>query len=228
MAQLSLLLVAGILAIAAAGCPDGKFAKWEKKYNKCLAKGFNSTLGCSADLNGKSLNEKKTATCEKLEKKLVKKCDYTCVEPTAAPTKAPTAAPTVAATLPASERAVCSDEFCYNAVGSGSVYLALGEQIWASDGSSYLEMQTDGNLVLRCANLDVIWSSGTYGNEVPKGMVFQSDGNLVLYNSERESLYSSGTHGEGGIVLVLQTDNNLVIYTADREAIWDSGTSGDC
>merc|ERR1711865_194075 len=113
MANLSLLLVAGIIAIAAAGCPSAKFSKWEKKYNNCLARGFNSTIGCSADLNGKTLKDKKNTWCQKLEKKLVKKCNYSClVDPTAAPapvpTNATTVAPTAVATLPASERAVCS------------------------------------------------------------------------------------------------------------------------
>jgi len=217
MAHLSLLLVAGIIAMtAAAGCP----AKLVSKYEGCLAKGFKSTIGCSAELDGKSLNDKKTEACQKFEDKLVKKCDYTC--------PAVIKVPTAAATLPASERAVCSGHVCYNAKGTGDVYLAPGNQIWAGDRSSYLEMQTDGNLVLRCANLDIIWSSKTYESDVPNGMVFQSDGNLVLYDAGGEDIFDTGTYGKGGTRLQLQRDNNLVIYTNGVEPLWSTKTDGKC
>lgn len=127
---------------------------------------------------------------------------------------------------------------------------------WVS-GSSHpspdrIEMQSDGNLVVRSKTNQAIWASGTNGNPNAQ-LVMQSDGNLVIYSSGGAPLWSTGTtrHPDGPIYvnkniykrntmmvgqqletpdrryrLIFQYDGNLVLRTAENKPIWASNTAG--
>ena len=64
-------------------------------------------------------------------------------------------------------------------------------------GSSILNMQGDGNLVLYRDGL-AKWASGTKGKGMGHYQLYmRSDGNLVVYDSTKKALWTSGTHGKG-------------------------------
>ena len=133
--------------------------------------------------------------------------------------------------------ASCTPSNCYNARGEGEVTLENEKQLVAPDGSSHLDMQDNGNLVLYCTvSGKVIWSSGTNENTVKDGVRFLADGNLVIYDDEDnkiwEAINSDETEKMGGMSLELQNDNNLVIYViddaGDKRAAWSTESNGDC
>lgn len=100
-----------------------------------------------------------------------------------------------------------------------------GERIWSCNGSYYLEMQTDGNLVLyKASNGRALWSSGTFGS-TGYAAIMQPDGNLVVYDMFDQPLASTGTFGRPGAYLAVQDDGNLVVYTQDAVALWASNTA---
>jgi hypothetical protein len=102
---------------------------------------------------------------------------------------------------------------------------------------SYLEMQTDGNLVLyhSCTGMygpyHAVWASNTQ-YEGSYAMM-QSDGNLVVYNAYRGAVWASGTYGNTDAWLAIQSDGNLVIYAPPDppnvayylHPIWTTGTN---
>jgi len=101
--------------------------------------------------------------------------------------------------------------------------LAPNEKLLSCDGRFQLQMQTDGNLVLRVVDYVGLWDSKTYGNS-PSGLVMQDDGNLVVYSTEGTALWHIGTHGNPGAYLRLQDDGNLVVYRG-AQALWNTGTN---
>jgi len=98
-----------------------------------------------------------------------------------------------------------------------------GEQLWSCNGRYFLEMQTDGNLVLYTMSRRALWSSGTYGSTAYIS-VMQPDGNFVVYDLFDQALTSTGTYGRPGAYLAVQDDGNLVVYSTDGVARWASGT----
>lgn len=100
--------------------------------------------------------------------------------------------------------------------------LAPNERLLSCDGTYQLQMQTDGNLVLRVVDYVGLWDSKTHGN-TPSGLAMQEDGNLVVYATDGTALWHAGTHGNPGAYLHLQDDGNLVIYR-NGVALWHTGT----
>jgi len=101
-------------------------------------------------------------------------------------------------------------------------------------GASSLVMQSDGNLVIRTADGQPLWSSGTAGTGSNNRLVVQGDGNMVVYTDTNRAVWSSGvasaTLSDGQalnpgqqlvvrqnvsprlVKLVMQRDGNLVEY----------------
>ena len=99
--------------------------------------------------------------------------------------------------------------------------LAPGEVMFSCDGRFQMEMQTDGNIVMRVVDYVALWTSGTHGTS-PSGLVMQEDGNLVLYSTDGSVIWHLGTHGNAGAYLALQDDGNLVLYRGST-ALWNTG-----
>lgn len=129
-----------------------------------------------------------------------------------------------------------------------------GSQTWAVDTPnalvSGLEIQDDGNLVLKDTGGIALWTSGTIGYNgnthratyglnsgqvilpgefIRSGnwkyhLILQGDGNLVLYPPSGPALWSSATNS--GTLLGMQGDGNLVLYNANKVAVWHTGTNG--
>jgi len=121
----------------------------------------------------------------------------------------------------------CHQAKCHNHAGKKNVFLKPGQRLTAENGSSYLIMQEDGNLVLYCTKDNrVAWASNTRGKNE---LVFQEDGNLVMYSRDpkREVKWQAGSHNKGAIRLHLQNDGNLVIYNAEKD-VWATNTNGKC
>lgn len=100
--------------------------------------------------------------------------------------------------------------------------LAGGDKIYSCNGQSYLNMQTDGNLVLyRASDNYPLWHSGTY-NHPGSFAIMQSDGNLVIYEKGvgSNSLWDSGTYSSPGAFLAVQDDLNMVINSPNGIPVW--------
>ena len=105
--------------------------------------------------------------------------------------------------------------------------LSAGQTIPSTNGDVFLDMQTDGNLVLYTSSNSPIWSTGTNGTGNNNRLVMQTDGNLVVYTSSNQAVWQSHTYGSGSSNhIAVQTDGNAVIYTSSGQAVWQSGTSG--
>jgi parallel beta-helix repeat protein len=92
------------------------------------------------------------------------------------------------------------------------------------DGRFALNLQGDGNLVLR-EGATALWSSATAGQPSAE-LLMQADGNLVLYSVTGTPLWSTATSGNPGARLVVQNDGNLVVYSPSpgNTPLWSSGT----
>lgn len=113
--------------------------------------------------------------------------------------------------------------FCQvpNTVYVGDSFQYSGILIRSSDKRYTLNLQEDGNIVLKKRN-DAVWSSRTNGKAV-KVLAFQKDGNFVLYGYQG-AIWSSNTANRNGTKLVLQNDGNLVIYDSFGNGIWSTNT----
>lgn len=96
-----------------------------------------------------------------------------------------------------------------------------GQVLYSCDERFQLQLQTDGNIVLRVVDYVALWTSQTYGTS-PSGLVMQEDGNLVLYGTDGAPIWHISTHGHPGAYLVLQDDGNLVVYEGDKP-LWNTG-----
>ena len=114
--------------------------------------------------------------------------------------------------------------------------LLPGDRFEGEDGTT-LDMQTDGNLVLRGAppSRPVLWSSRTDGRP-GAGAVMQPDGNFVVYSSEatgRVPLFNTGTVTGGSLdftyLLVEDTEASVRISPHDGAALslWGSNWASD-
>jgi hypothetical protein len=95
--------------------------------------------------------------------------------------------------------------------------LLPGQSLSSPNGTYFLIMQTDGNLVEYNTSGSVFWSSGTNGKGVTQ-MVMQSDGNLVLYKGSTV-VWASNTQGHAGGVLSVG-DNGAVEITVGSSVVW--------
>lgn len=137
--------------------------------------------------------------------------------------------------------------------GDGNLVLYHGGQALFHTGTNgnpgaYVQMQNDGNLVVRSTENAALWASRTvadYGFAFTEGtdrfngrmnsgwyltsrngkfrLVMQGDGNLVLYSGSR-ALWHTGTNGNPGAYFLVQADGNLVVYSSANKALWHSRT----
>lgn len=103
-----------------------------------------------------------------------------------------------------------------NVLGAGQKLLA-GQSLAAPNGTYYLLMQGDGNLVVY-GPAGALWSSQTQGSGAYA--IMQSDGNLVVYRGSTP-LWWSQTSGSGARA-VMQDDGNFVIYQGSVP-LWYTG-----
>ena len=104
----------------------------------------------------------------------------------------------------------------------GDIRLDINESLDSSDGRYSLNLQTDGNLVLRNKDGKTLWASGTNNGQ---RLVIGSDGNLVLYTRADTAAWKTGTSGSGAVKVVMQSDGNLVLRTGSGNAVWTTGTA---
>jgi hypothetical protein len=125
-------------------------------------------------------------------------------------------------TPPPSPSIATSGSDCMTSTG----VLSAGASITSQNGSYWILMQGDGNLVLYDGGFNPLWASGTAGMG-SSYLVMQDDGNLVVYrDSDRGVTWSSMTNGTGPSTLVVQNDGNVVVYAnADGRPVWASGTA---
>lgn len=102
--------------------------------------------------------------------------------------------------------------------------LRTGRSLYSSDGSYRLDMQEDGNLVLRNVNNRRVatWASNTAQTGNNNYLKMQKDGNLVVYTGKNEPVWQSKTAGKGGKLVTVQNDGNLVIYAPGGQGVWAS------
>jgi hypothetical protein len=98
--------------------------------------------------------------------------------------------------------------------------LASGHELVSTDGRYTLQMQSDGNLVLRHPGNIVSWATGTHTPQSVLAM--QSDGNAVVTAPDGTPLWASATSHAGPSTLELHNDGQLALYTADRTTSWSA------
>lgn len=106
---------------------------------------------------------------------------------------------------------------------TGGQKLTSGQQIYSKNGSYYLVMQSNGNLVLYRHWGGYVWESRT-SNSTNAYAVYQTDGNFAVYRSNAKTCHSN-TGGRGGRSLVLLGYGNLVNYTGTGSVLWNSRSS---
>ncbi len=82
-------------------------------------------------------------------------------------------------------------------------------------GAYYLNLQSNGNLVLYRSDQTVMWYTSAGAN-----LVMQSDGNLVSYDNAGQARWTTSTGNNPGAMLAVQDDGNLVIYSAQGGVLW--------
>lgn len=154
-----------------------------------------------------------------------------------------------------------SDEFLLSpdknstlTINGGKLNLTTNfKTVWTAPGSGgvTLNMQSDGNLVLRNSSNAAVWNAGTVGHPGAY-LLLKSDGNLVVNDSGNTELWTSDTTHYLSLLayvnrtlrdsklypdqllstttrnykLTLQGDGNLVLRSASNKAVWSSGTFG--
>jgi hypothetical protein len=102
--------------------------------------------------------------------------------------------------------------------------LNVNDQLNASNNTTRLIMQGDGNLVLyRSDDGRPIWASNTFRQPVNHA-IMQGDGNFVCYDSSGRAFWATGTSSHPGAYIILQDDGNLVVYGANHGPLWASNT----
>jgi hypothetical protein len=96
--------------------------------------------------------------------------------------------------------------------------ITSGTQIASPDGKYVLQMQSDGNLVLRAPGNTPIGDTRTAGHDGTIA-VMQTDGNFVLRAPGNIPIWASGTDGHPGTVLQVQDDGNVVLYAPGHQAL---------
>ena len=116
-------------------------------------------------------------------------------------------------------------------LGSDRRYLNHGNMIQSPNKEYNLQLQEDGNLVLRNANEEMIWASNSYERgEAPYRLLMQPDNNLVIYDGKGKAIWSTdvyitdqSTWKKPGFA-ALQDDGNFVVYDGAWDVMWDAGT----
>lgn len=108
------------------------------------------------------------------------------------------------------------------AIWNPDVVIRNGQGFTSGNGTNFLVMQADGNLVLY-RNGVANWSTGT-GGRTGAWAVMQTDGNLVVYSATNTPLWASNTGGHPGLATHVQDNGDVVI--AANVARWASNTMG--
>ena len=103
--------------------------------------------------------------------------------------------------------------------------LTSGNQLASPDGGVKLQMQTDGNLVLRNWQNTAIWYTGTQGKGATY-LVFQTDSNIVLRSNVGATIWSAYTQGKGGTTLSVLNNGNLAMTNNSGTVVWQTNTAG--
>ena len=85
-------------------------------------------------------------------------------------------------------------------------------------GNNRLDFQDNGDLVLRGANDQLLYVSGTHNRG--HSLNFQGDGNLVIYDANGHPIWDTKTHGLGNSLAI--TDNAFQILDRFNNAVWGS------
>lgn len=101
--------------------------------------------------------------------------------------------------------------------------LAPGRQLEAPSGAFSARMRGDGNLVVvRNADRDEIWCSGTAGHRDAFVLVEDAGEVVICSAAESERLWCSGTGGNPGSFVQLYDDGRLVVHDFYRNPLWSS------
>ena len=99
-------------------------------------------------------------------------------------------------------------------------YLCSNHHLMSQNGKYTLNMQSDGNLVLKESNRPT-WYTNTQGFILfGKGLQFGVDGNLFIYDNEGEVQWSSEFQGKDAAYLKIRDDGCLVVYGNSGDLIW--------
>ena len=93
-------------------------------------------------------------------------------------------------------------------------------EISSPNGQFRLALHNDGNLVLKDAGGNPLWSSGTDGQAV-KMAVMQGDGNFVIYLHNNQPVWASNTNGQPGAFLEIRDDGTIAVVNP-TPAIWSA------
>jgi peptidoglycan hydrolase-like protein with peptidoglycan-binding domain len=94
--------------------------------------------------------------------------------------------------------------------------ITSGTQIASPDGQFVLQMQGDGNLVLRAPGNIPLGDTHTAGHDGTIALM-QTDGNFVLTAPGNIPVWASGTDGHPGTVLQVQDDGDVVLYAPGHQ-----------
>ena len=96
--------------------------------------------------------------------------------------------------------------------------ITSGTQIASPDGKFVLQMQDDGNLVLRAPGNVPLGDTHTAGHDGAIA-VMQTDGNFVIRAPGNIAVWASGTAGHTGTVLQVQDDGGVVLYGPGHQVL---------
>ena len=96
--------------------------------------------------------------------------------------------------------------------------ITSGTQIASPDGKFVLQMQSDGNLVIRAPGNIPLGDTHTAGHDGTIA-VMQTDGNFVLRAPGNIPVWASGTDGHPGTVLQVQDDGGVVLYAPGHQVL---------
>lgn len=97
--------------------------------------------------------------------------------------------------------------------------LSVGESLWSPGERVRLELQDDGNLVVKIVGYGPVYDLGTVGSRGQYVKITQAGG-FALYAADGEQIRS---WGEKGTRLMMQDDANLCLYPDDGKAVWAAG-----
>lgn len=100
--------------------------------------------------------------------------------------------------------------------------LKKGQNLLSENGKFKLELQTNGNLVIKYNEI-TIWSTDTSGRG--ERFVMQNDGNAVLYDINNRSLFTTQISiNNDSDYIIIQNDGNLALFTGNR-VVWTSNSA---
>lgn len=99
---------------------------------------------------------------------------------------------------------------------------------WPSlSGSSFLEMQLDGNLVLHDSAGNALWHSATQYYPDRLGLVVKRDGNLTMWHGAPIVPYwTSNSSSATNTTFVVGNNGQLTVYDASGSVVWSNGSGG--